>query len=87
MTTNLYRQRLAEGKCGRCGGPSDNGRSECTECAKKRRIQQNQRYHSFLAQHKCGHCGRELPDKWYFVLCDICMKKQHARYSKNKEKV
>ena len=84
MTKELYRERIANGLCGKCGKPVDNGRSNCEECLANHRVTAIKRYYSNIASHKCGHCGRELPPDYYFVLCDICKERQKSYEKKSK---
>lgn len=85
MNTTIYRRNLAEGKCGHCGRPNNNGRSDCEQCLEKRRAYMEARYRQMQAEHRCGHCSRPLPQGYYFVLCIECRDKQNERLRQRRQ--
>ena len=87
MTKELYWRRRNAGLCVRCGKPVDDGRHCCESCLGYNRAYAGERYRKLEAAHRCGHCGRQLPEGWYYVLCELCKGKQETRKDRPRRQI
>lgn len=80
-----YAKRRAEFRCTRCGAQdwrTNQGFSQCSECAKQAADNSRLRYARNKTSHRCTRCGgvNDRPDH---VLCTVCAKisaKEGQRY-------
>lgn len=75
-------KRKEDRRCTKCGVQDEytlQGRSLCMECAAKGANASAIKYQKRINNHRCGRCGAELPQGYYYILCEKCKEKDNEK--------
>lgn len=79
----LYRKRIAEGKCTICGAQADNYYTRCNSCRDKFNKYCRERRAEMKRNNICYFCGKPTDGK--HSLCPECSKRQNAKNAADKK--
>lgn len=65
MSNATYVWRTAQGLCGQCGRPPEEGWRTCAPCRRKQRRRDRERYYRYQATGLCVRCGQAPPRAGY----------------------
>lgn len=82
-----YKERVAQGLCGTCGQPQDDGKAQCSACREKIAARKQEKQQQYRDAGLCPKCGKRPPRDGK-QTCESCGAKQardNARSRDNKK--